>query len=133
MIYLPSNARDLVADVLEVDSYTPSGAGRPPLESVYLLQGASGLYLFYRNKPICKFNEHKDGLGMSAMVRLPSDQVNLIPVGMFASQIDCSNLWRISPLYHGNLDCFCLWLAHRAEYISDNYKKTKGIVKGSIV
>lgn len=126
---LRSRLCETLSLVLDCPIYSPTGAGRPPLRSVYIKEGLSGSFIFYKNRPLARVCVHEDGLGMSGFVRFPSEIKNL-PVGVVAQHVRGTE-WRITPLYWGNLESFAVWLADRADIIVESYTPTRPL-KGGI-
>ena len=123
---------ELMSLIMSRPVYSPSGAGRPPLHSLYLMESSvtGKVYLYYRNTPLARLEVHEDGLGMACYVRLNVEQMVHLPVGVTFTHVR-GREYRITPLYHGNLEVFAVWLADRAEGIVNAYtptKKIKGVI-----
>lgn len=125
---LPLKFVELMSLIMSRPIYSPVGAGRPPLLSLYLVESldTGELYLYYQNTPIARLQVHEDGLGMACYVRLNANQMVHLPIGVIFTHVR-GREYRITPLYHGNLEVFAVWLADRAEGIVNAYTSTKRV------
>lgn len=87
-------------------------------------EAKSGTFIHFKNRPIVRVCVHEDGLGMSAFVRISSESIANLPVGVVAQHVK-GREFRLTPLYWGNLEGFAVWIADRADEIVDSYTQTK--------
>lgn len=124
MICLKSKLTETLSLVLDVPIYSPRGSGRPPLRSVYTKDTKSGVFIYYRNRPLVRVCPHEDGLGMSGFVRVSPELIKNLPVGVVAQHVK-GREFRLTPLYWGNLEGFAIWVADRADEIVGSYTQTR--------